>query len=402
MAKRPRVLLLFSDTGGGHRSAAEAIIEALESEYPQACETSMVDVFREYFPRPFDSLPHAYPYMAKVPGAWEIGYRLLDGRRRGRAINAAVWPYIRSRLSQLVQEQPADLIVSAHPLLVEPVLKALGKNRPPFITVVTDLISAPSVWFQRGVDLTVVPTEQAGRLAVGCGLDPDRVRVMGLPVAQRFCQPAGEVSELRQELAWPQDLPVVLLVGGAEGMGPIYSTARAIARQGPGFALAVVSGRNDSLRRRLEAVSWDVPTMIYGFERRMPKMMQSADLLVTKAGSVTITESLNVRLPVVLYSRIPGQEDGNVDYVVDEGVGVWAPSPALTASAVKRWLEAPERLAAAREKCRQLARPEAAVRIAEMLVEVLEGGNAGEEGWQGRAGTNWRDSSASQGIRNSR
>lgn len=402
MARRPRILLLFSDTGGGHRSAAEAIIEALEKHHPNSCETHLVDVFKEYFPRPFDSLPHAYPYMARVPRAWEIGYRLLDGKRRGRALNAAVWPYIRSHVSQLAQEQPADLIVSAHPLLIEPVLKALGKERPPFIAVVTDLISAPSLWFQRQVDLTVVPTKQAQRLAVGYGLQPERVQVIGLPVGLRFSQPAGEVAKLRQELGWPQDLPVVLLVGGAEGMGPIYPTARAIARQGPGFALAVVSGRNQALRRRLQGVDWEVPTTVYGFERRMPQMMQAADLLVTKAGSLTITESLNVGLPMVLYSRIPGQEDGNVDYVVEEGVGSWAPSPSLTAAAVKRWLQSPGRLATARETCLRIARPQAAEIVANLLVVYLEGGEAAKSGLKGRTTAGWRNSSATDGIRNLR
>jgi 1,2-diacylglycerol 3-beta-galactosyltransferase len=137
--------------------------------------------------------------------------------------------------------------------------------------------------------------------------------------------------------------------------------------------LAIVAGRNESLRARLSAVNWQIPTFVYGFERRMPEMMQAADLLVTKAGPGTVMEAINAGLPLVLYSRLPGQEDGNVDYVVEEGIGVWAPGASNTARAVQRWLQNPAAMARATETCRQLARPQAAFEIAEILAGWLPG-----------------------------
>lgn len=377
MAERPRILFLFSDTGGGHRSAAEAIIEALEAQAPGVCDIHLVDVLKDYAPHPFDGLPEAYPMMVKVPQAWELGYRLLDGNRRGRVLTAAVWPYVRSKVRQLVSEEPADLVVSVHPLLTAHVLKGLGEDRPPFITVVTDLVTGHALWYHRQVDLTIVPTVEARQRALDCGLLPERVRVVGLPVGQKFCQPLEDPSAVRRELGWPTDRPVVLLVGGAEGMGPVYATARAIDRLSGDFSLAVVAGRNEGLRRRLEATDWEVPTTIYGFEHRMPKLMRAATLLVTKAGPGTITEALNAGLPMVLYSRIPGQEDGNVDYVVAKGVGTWAPGPTATAASVQAWLRDAEGLELAAATCLQIARPEAAVEIAGILLANAIHGKTG-------------------------
>jgi 1,2-diacylglycerol 3-beta-galactosyltransferase len=379
MSDRPRILFLFSDTGGGHRSAAEAIIEGLELEAPGGCDIHLVDVLKDYAPPPFDVLPEAYPIMVKVPQAWELGYRLLDGNRRGRVLTAAVWPYVRSQVKQLVSEQPADLVVSVHPILTASVLKGLGANRPPFITVVTDLVSGHALWYHRRVDLTIVPTVEARRRAIECGVLPERVRVVGLPVAQRFCHPMEDPAAARRELGWPIDRPVVLLVGGAEGMGPIYETARAIARLSGRFAMAVVAGRNGTLRRRLQAVDWEIPTKIYGFEHRMPMLMGAATLLVTKAGPGTITEAMNAGLPMVLHSRIPGQEDGNVDYVVAKGVGTWAPGASATAASVRSWLSDPGRMERAAATCRRIARPTAAVEIADIVLA-----NAG----QSKTGTN--------------
>jgi len=109
-------------------------------------------------------------------------------------------------------------------------------------------------------------------------------------------------------------------------MGPLERNAEAIAESGLPAALVVVAGRNLKLKQRLEARSWPIPTFIYGFVRNMPDLMSAADILVTKAGPGTITEALNAGLPIILYSRLPGQEEGNVTYVTAEGAGIWAPN----------------------------------------------------------------------------
>jgi 1,2-diacylglycerol 3-beta-galactosyltransferase len=371
MPDRKRILFLFSDTGGGHRSAAEAIIEALDRNYPQRYQAKLVDVLKAYAPLPFNRLPAIYPRMVRLPRAWGAGYRLSNGHGRARALTAAAWPYVRAAARRLVVEQAPDLAVSVHPILNAPVIKALGRPGPPFLTVVTDLVTTHALWYHRRVSLCLVPTEQARERALACGLQPGQVRVVGLPVSWRFCQPPGDRSRLRGELGWPADRPMVLLVGGGEGMGPMFETAKAIAGIAGNFSLAVVAGRNGRLRNRLEAEVWPIPTFIYGFERRMPEMMQAASLLVTKAGPGTIAEALNAGLPMVLYSRLPGQEDGNVDYVVGQGVGAWAPGPARAAESVSAWLSSPRELERAAASCRRIARPEAASKVAEVIDTLL-------------------------------
>jgi 1,2-diacylglycerol 3-beta-galactosyltransferase len=150
-------------------------------------------------------------------------------------------------------------------------------------------------------------------------------------------------------------------------MGPLFETARAIARGGGRFALAIVAGRNEALRRRLETVAWEVPTTVYGFERRMPELMQAARILVSKAGPGTITEAMNAGLPMVLYSYLPGQEEGNAAYVVGVGAGVWAPGPEAAAAAVGAWLARPAEIERAASAARAAARPDAARAVARLL-----------------------------------
>lgn len=370
--ERPQIVFLYSDTGGGHRSAAEAICEALELEFPGSFDLKMVDFLRNYAPRGLDHLPDIYPTLSQFPRLWQIGYRLSDHPRRTHGIYRTVWPYVRRRVVKLVRDHPRSLLVSVHPLINEGLGRLLQNGPQKFATVVTDMVSTHSFWFDRRASLVVVPTEAARIRALQWGLAGGRVKVTGMPVAQRFCQPPAERVELRARLGWPQDQPVVLLVGGGEGMGPLVETALALDAAALPAALVVVAGRNESARRELEQHAWQIPQRVYGFTRQMPDFMQAADILVTKAGPGTIAEAFIAGLPLVLFSRMPGQEDGNVRHVVEGGAGVWAPAPERVVNTLQRWLEHPAGLQAAADASRKLARPLAARQTARLLGEMAE------------------------------
>jgi len=372
-SERPKVLFLFSDTGGGHRSAAEAIIESLDLLYPNQIETEMVDIFLAA-PPPLDLAIPSYPAMARMTAVWETTYKMSNGRRRARFIHDAFWPYVRRAAYRLVDDHPADLIVSVHPVPNMAVLRAMT-NKTPYITVVTDLVSTHAMWYDRRTDLIVVPTDEAYLRGIKLGLRPEQMEVVGLPVADRFCHDLGPREELRAKLGWPQDRPVVTLVSGGEGMGPLGRTAVAIDKSGLRVAMAIITGRNAKLRTKLEKRKWQTPTRIYGFVHEMPQFMRASDALVTKAGPGTISEALIAGLPIVLYSRVPGQEEGNVTYVVEKGAGVWAPEPDLVVEALRNWLENPALLAQVSSNCRKLGRPSASQRIARIIarrVGVME------------------------------
>jgi 1,2-diacylglycerol 3-beta-galactosyltransferase len=370
--KKPHILFLFSDTGGGHRSAADAIIEALQLEYSDAFTTEMLDFFKSHAPLPLNKMPDWYPDMVRAPQLWGLSFKMSDGRVRARAITASMWPYVGRAARAIVREHPADLIVTVHPLATTIILKALGRNRPPFITIVTDMVTAHALWYDQRADLTLVPTETARKRAIEYTMSPEKVRVVGQPVAQRYCVPAGDKEALREKLGWEQDKTIALLVGGGEGMGPLGKTARAIAASGLDVALAIVTGRNQRLKEHLESFDWQIPVHIYGFTNELPDFMRAADVLVTKAGPGTIAEALNASLPMILYAKLPGQEDGNVTFVVDEQVGVWAPEPQLVVETLLEWVEKPEIRLGFAENCRRAARPDAARQIARSIGEILE------------------------------
>ena len=369
--KSPHVLFLFSDTGGGHRSAAEAIIEAINLDFPNRISTEMVDFFKAYAPPPFDLASDLYPQMAKVPDVWKFGYKLSDDPQRTRFFYNVMWPYIRRATYRLLNDHPHNLLVTVHPVPVFPVSRAMKSGVPPFFTVVTDMVSTHTWWFNQRSDLIFVPTEIARQRGLVYGLKPDQIRVVGLPVAQRFCQPLESSQSFRGKMGWPQELPVILLSGGGDGMGPLAKTARAISDAHLNAALVIVTGRNHKLKAQLEVEDWSLPTFIYGFTHEIPNFMRSADILLTKAGPGTISEAFISGLPMILYSRMPGQEEGNVSYVVNQGAGVWAPEPKRIIEVLHDWLDHPyerEKIAA---NSRCLAKPDASHLIAHAIADQL-------------------------------
>jgi 1,2-diacylglycerol 3-beta-galactosyltransferase len=370
------VVFLFSDTGGGHRSAAQAIIEALKLEFPGKTTHEMVDIFRDYAPPPLHMAPELYPPLTRMQYAWSMGYHMIDGQRRARFFYQMLWPYIRWGVARLVRERPADLLVSVHQLINHPMARTLAatNNPTPFVTVVTDLVSTHAAWYAPQANMVVVPTHAAFERGITFGVSPRRMREIGLPVADRFCLPvdedAGSPRQLRKRLGWPEG-PVALLVGGGEGMGPLEAIAKEIDAARLPLSLVIIAGRNKKLKEKLERHKWRVPTLIYGFVQEMPDFMRAADVLVTKAGPGTISEAFIAGLPLVLYARLPGQEDGNVDYVVDHGAGVWAPRPEAVVEALRHWLRHPEERQKAEQACLRLARPRAARDIAHLLMDQI-------------------------------
>ncbi|MCP4537105.1 MAG: glycosyltransferase [Chloroflexi bacterium] len=367
-----RVLFLFSDTGGGHRSSASAVAEALNDLYDERVHTELVDVLTDYAPWPLYHMGTLYPYMVRMNGIfWAAGYRVSNGRRRIGMFTRACWPWVRSAIFHLLQDHPADVIVSCHPVFNHVTLRALAQTgcEAKLITLITDLATAHAFWITPEIPYCLVPTEEGRQRALACGMTADRISVVGLPTSPHFVAAAEkDPIAVRQQLGLKPDLPVVLLVSGGEGMGPVYRLSKAVADSNVHAQLVVITGRNEQLRAKLSAETWSMPVRVEGFVHNMHEWMRAADLLVTKAGPSTVCEALVMGLPMLISGALPGQEQPTVDYVVQSGAGVWTPTPGQIAKAVRELL-APgnPKLAQMAANAQSLARPDAARRIAEVV-----------------------------------
>jgi 1,2-diacylglycerol 3-beta-galactosyltransferase len=369
-----RIIFMHTVVGGGHTSATKAIIEALENLYGDQVETTMIDVLKDYAPKPLDLAPEAYSRVVKAPQLYRQIYEIGDGRRRAGLLTRSVTLYSRRRADQLLREHHADAMVSTFHFTARPVLDALERrgHPVPFINVVTDLVTIAPVWFDARADATIVPTEPAYHQAILAGIPTERLHRIGLPVSPRFV-PAPDKQAVRQKLGWPTDTTMVLLMAGGNGVGPLATLAEAIVASGLPVVPVIITGRNRRMANRLRSASWAGHCLVYDFVEDMPALMQAADLLITKAGPGTITEALNTHLPMIIYSRTPGQEEGNTEYVTHTGAGYWAPKKRDLIATLRYLLSDPEALQRATDAAARLASPNAATDIAKLVMNMASG-----------------------------
>ncbi len=413
-AKQRTILFLIADTGAGHRSAANAITNAIRiisqkeqeewlirtasvhnkqgststgdaigttvqeaTEPPPTYRIEIVDVFEEYSRFPLREAVKLYgPTIRYNPRLFGEVFHISNREGPVLAGQMLTTPLILNGLLRLFTTVQPDIIVSIHPLLNHVTVRALREFhlKIPFLTVVTDLVTVHYSWFAEGVDGYIVPTKQAQELYLKRGLDPEKVHLLGMPIDPKFTLPIASKETLQRNFGLLPGLPVVLLVGGGDGAGGLQTAVRAISHARLPVQLMVVTGRNKRLYAHLQRTKshLNVPVTIFGFVQNMPELMHAADIIVTKAGPGTISEALACELPVILSGYVPGQEEGNVTFVTENDVGVLAMDPPTLIDALRR-LTKPGSADLRRQlaNAKQLSRPGASFDIANCILNYL-------------------------------
>jgi 1,2-diacylglycerol 3-beta-galactosyltransferase len=393
---RPRtVLFLISDTGAGHRSAANALnaamrlVEEQTARPPRAnaqrgathdpnWRVITVDGFAECANFPLRKGVFLYgPAIKHSPRLYSRLFHMTNTVTRFHAAYRISQPFLRQGISALLRRTRPDVIVSIHPLLNHITLQAMRDIgvRVPFITVITDLVSIHTAWVAPGVTVCVTPTQAARDYAIAAGLPSKRVRLLGMPIDPAFAvEPTTTLAERKAALGLDPDLPTILLVGGGEGAGGLEQAAYTLGRLTLPAQLVIVTGRNRLLLAQLERDkgAFQMPTTALGFVHNMAEWMRAADVMATKAGPGSISEAMACGLPIVLTGYIPGQEEGNVDYVLSNHLGVLARRPEKLAAAVRTLLTpGSATLAEMRANIQRLSYPRASFDIARLVLSYV-------------------------------
>ncbi len=372
----PRVTILTAESGGGHRTAAQSLAEAMEGR----ARVSFLNLMDEHAPFPINTWSEIYgPWVTYAPRLYHLVYRLGTDRRRVLQVARLLFPYVKAAITPPLLAQETDLFISVHPLQIDVplwILRSAGR-RVPFVTVVTDPVTPPVAWFCPDVDLCVVATERAREVALACGVPPHKVQVIGLPIRRSFTEALSlSRREARERLGLANDRPLLLVTGGGAGIGRLMLIARALARRlathpAPPY-LAIIAGRNRVLARRLRNERWPLPVQVLGFVNNMAEWMAAADLLVTKAGPGTLAEAACLGLPALISGFIPGQETGNVEWVQQHGAAIYEPNPEKLAHLADELLRPGNPLLAQMAaRARSLGRPYASAEIAEAALRLI-------------------------------
>jgi 1,2-diacylglycerol 3-beta-galactosyltransferase len=380
-----RLLFLIGDTGGGHRSAANAVRQALERSYPRRFDAVICDpLLGPGAPLRLRWLMRLYgPSIRLTPWLWGMLWRSYNSPRVLAWARRTVLRSAYRSVAAAVAEQEPAVIVAFHALTAEPAVRARASSVPEasLVTVVTDLVTAHLSWRDADVDHIIVPSAPVRHQCRLDGMSEGRYTEIGLPVAVEFSQPPmGSLarSALQRALGLRGGRFLVVVTGGAEGSGGIYRRTAAILRQQPSDVhVAVICGRNDLLRRRLTrlAARSGGRLTVQGFVDNMADWLRCADVVVGKAGPGTIAEAACCGAPLLLTSYVPGQEAGNADFVVSAGAGRYVPGLADLVAEIDRLKRDPRALIEMRRASAAISRPGAAADIAMMIASLADDGD---------------------------
>jgi len=374
MENKKRFLILTSDSGFGHRSAAVSVSKALDHLYGDRQVNLVVNPILES-----NTLSLMKPIeknydkgIKNIPSLWKIGYEFSDSRQVSELMESALTVLLQQSIGEKVDSFLPHGILITNPMFNAPAHKVRKDYNPdvPLYSTVTDLADVHSLWFAPGPDLLFIASDWVRVKARENRVLSRKLKISGIPVSPNFELNKESKSEMRARLGLDPDVRTILFVGSVR-VDHILENLHALEKQDHQFQVVVITGGNEDLYRELQSNEFEFPITIKGFVDNMPDWMLASDLLVTKAGGLILSEGLAAGLPILMVDFLPGQEEGNVRYVTSHQAGAQVMNVGEFKTMISFWLKNDavqlERTAAS---AKLIGRPDAAFVVAKHLWEA--------------------------------
>jgi len=372
-----KLLILSVSAGNGHVRAAHAL-EAAALALPGAPRVVHIDAM-QHVASGFRKV-YADWYLQLVnrhPGLWSYLHRKTDTtphHATSQRLRRAIERVSSGALLQVIRNERPDAIVCTHFLPAELLMRETNRQRLacPVWLQVTDY-DLHNMWLVPGMAGYFAATEEVAHRMRARGLPPDRIHVTGIPVMPGFSNPqAPEVDRTacRVKLGLRPDAPVVLIVSGGAGVGDLATTVSNLLALPGDFQIVAVAGRNEAAKGALDALALRHPgrLLAIGFTNEMQTLMAAADLVVTKPGGLTVSECLALGRPMLLISPIPGQEEHNASFLMEQGAAWLAYDGIGLEFRLARLLSEPMQLAGMAAHSRRLGKPNAAKTVLDRVL----------------------------------
>lgn len=325
---RKKILIIYATAGIGHKKASMAVKKAYDEMALPDVEVALIDALD--YTNDFFKWSYLQAYLLlvnKLPIFWALSYYITDNPivdlivSKIRRLNN--WANSKKLVKYLLDTKP-DVILSTHFFASEVIadLKTQGIINSKLITIITDY-RAHSWWLGEGTDTYIVASEDAKRELERRKVVPSKIRVVGIPVEPIFSKPLDR-AKIFKTTNLRDDLFTILVIGGGFGVGPIEGITRVIAQIPKNIQVVVVCGHNDELVKRIEKLRGDLKLnmKVLGFIDNVYEYMEISDILISKSGGITVSESLAKDIPMVIISPILGQETGNSDFLIKNGAAI--------------------------------------------------------------------------------
>lgn len=362
-----RALIVSAGFGSGHHQANDAVDRALRAR-GVALDVRHADVLKYLSATERTLIAGTYDlWLRYTPGLYRAFYNLTDGDHVPTAQTFG-WLGLRQMMRDVSELRP-EVVLSSYPTpvaLAGHVRRRLGAS---FLNalVVTDY-RVHHHWARPEAELLMVASEEACEQMNRWRIPPERVVVTGIPISPRFAALRGaDRAALREKHGLRPDLPLLLLAGGGTGS---YRALNAVLGElgnlGQRVQVLVLAG---SQGRGISQLGGATLHQL-GFSTDFPELLAAADVVVGKAGGLTVAEATTLGIPQVIYEPIPGQEEHNADYLVRHGAALWAHDLGQLRPLVRQSLD-PARHAELSCCARRLGKPDAADRVAQAILGKL-------------------------------
>ena len=371
--KTKRVLFLTTYVGAGHKRASEAIRVVLGAISRKPFKTQ-TDTYSDYF-LPFAEKISAKAYVKTIQLMRQVlKYVYTHQKKEFNRKPARRFLSIRliKKYEKAIRSFNPDAIVCTQALSSRftSILKENGRISAPLIAVVTDFDVHP-YWFNKRIDKFIVPTDEIKKEFIAQGIAAEKVYTFGIPIHPRFSKRRNK-SALKKKLGLKEDIPVILVMGGGWGLGPIKKAVLHLNEAEINLQLIVVAGKNRMLKKKLDKISskLKIPIKTYGYVNNVDELMEVSDIAVTKPGGLIASELLAKGLPAVLLDVIPGQEEANGEYLISKGAACRVERIDQLKDVIQSLLRNAAELDQMRRRAKAAAKPHAAVDTAGLIMKI--------------------------------
>ncbi|MHB1406193.1 MAG: MGDG synthase family glycosyltransferase [Desulfitobacteriaceae bacterium] len=370
-----RVLIFSATFGAGHVRAAEAVSEALLARAPQT-EVIHLD-FGEFLSKTINKvIKSTYIELIKyTPKLWGKFYYRTTKISPDSVLQRFLNKLGRREFLRYIHNLRPDVIICTYPT-VAGVLAELRLKKVlaiPVVTIVTDY-TVHGQWIHPGVDLYIAGCQEVRDNLIRRGIEPGRIQVTGIPVSPKF-EGQPDRGKILNRLGLAAGVPTVLVMGGAYGvLGGVKQVVKYLGDSEEPVQSIVVCGRDEKLFKSLDQIIEEArnPIVRFGFVTNVEELMTAADLIITKAGGLTVSESLTKGLPLIIYKPIPGQEEANAHFLTRIGAGKLAYTEGELEETLSGLLQDPEKLSKMRKAATSALPGRAAERAVDHILELQD------------------------------
>ncbi len=373
-----KVLFLSVPTGQGHHQTAKAVLEYFKGNEDVECR--FLDIMDYISPVLAESLQKGYLLSTKMtPHVYGRFYDIADRRdyTKDSVLGKMLQSIMTHKLFAYLKQYDPDIIVSTHVFsaIALTYLKRKYSYRAKTIAIVTDFTIHP-FWEDAEVDYYVTASELLNFQAIKKGCPPDRVKPLGIPIQPHFAQKMPK-EEARAKLGIKDQFTILFMMGSMGYGHKTMSTIRSLDRMNEDFQLITVCGNNKKLKERIDAMTKHKSIINYGYTNEVSTLMDAADCIITKPGGLSSSEALAKELPIIAFNPIPGQEDRNKEFMLNNGIAMYASATFPVEEAVYQLLHYDYKVEMLKENMKRVAKPYAAASVGKFMLELA--GNLPEE-----------------------